>query len=326
MKVSVRNLENCDTFVAIEMVCYGHISVSGLHFHVIGEGVVRLRSQRAERVYDKENYIDFRMRLLGEPGEGPSLLSPGIHSFPFKLGLPLGLPSTFLGKHGWVQYYCKAALREPGGLTHKNQQVFIVMNPIDLNLEPPILAQPARLEVEQRVGVSCVSGGPVFCRVSLDRGGYVPGETIGISATVSNRSKVTMKSTKASLTETIQYMCRGKVLASETRELASVSRGKIRPGEGEEWLNEQMYVPPLPPTNLRGCHLINVLYHVYFVISPKSLDKEIKLQIPIVLATYPLRQEGAPAGAAPSKRGAHYPSTLPIFRPWLDDKAFEVQE
>lgn len=26
--------------------------------------------------------------------------------------------------------------------------------------------------------------------MSLDRGGYVPGETIGISATVSNRSKV----------------------------------------------------------------------------------------------------------------------------------------
>jgi hypothetical protein len=26
------------------------------------------------------------------------LLSPGIHSFPFKLGLPLGLPSTFLGR------------------------------------------------------------------------------------------------------------------------------------------------------------------------------------------------------------------------------------
>lgn len=44
-------------------------SVSGLHFHVVGEGVVRVRSQRAERVYDKENYIDFRMRLLGEPGE-----------------------------------------------------------------------------------------------------------------------------------------------------------------------------------------------------------------------------------------------------------------
>lgn len=171
----------------------------------------------------------FFLILCGTTGQGPVLLSPGIHSFPFKLGLPLGLPSTFLGKHGWVQYYCKAvspsihlllltgdcvcdcalagwwmigirftcrefmqrcfdsrstgghapnskspdplhsiwrpkshfthvyvhkfrffpfsflwvnqqAFREPAGLLHKNQQVFIVMNPIDLNLEPPILA------------------------------------------------------------------------------------------------------------------------------------------------------------------------------------------
>ncbi len=37
------------------------------------------------------------------PGGESVLLSSGIHSFPFKLGLPLGLPSTFLGKHGWVR-------------------------------------------------------------------------------------------------------------------------------------------------------------------------------------------------------------------------------
>jgi hypothetical protein len=46
----------------------------------------------------------------------------------------------FVGKHGWVQYFCKTALREATGLSHKNQQVFIVMNPIDLNMEPAILA------------------------------------------------------------------------------------------------------------------------------------------------------------------------------------------
>lgn len=43
--------------------------MAGLHFHVVGEGVVRVRTPRQERVYDKENYIDFRMRLLGEPGK-----------------------------------------------------------------------------------------------------------------------------------------------------------------------------------------------------------------------------------------------------------------
>ena len=39
-----------------------------------------------------------------------------------------------------MQYFCKTALREATGLSHKNQQVFIVMNPIDLNMEPAILA------------------------------------------------------------------------------------------------------------------------------------------------------------------------------------------
>jgi hypothetical protein len=40
---------------------------SGLFFHVVGEGVVNL-SRKAENITDKENYIDFRLRLLGEPG------------------------------------------------------------------------------------------------------------------------------------------------------------------------------------------------------------------------------------------------------------------
>ena len=34
-----------------------------------------------------------------------------------------------------VQYFCKIALKDSTSTIHKNQQVFIVMNPIDLNLE-----------------------------------------------------------------------------------------------------------------------------------------------------------------------------------------------
>lgn len=289
----------------------------GLHFHVVGEGVVQLPNRRQDRSYERENYIDFRMRLLGEPGQPPVVLSPGIHSFPFKLGLPLGLPSTFLGKHGWVQYYCKAALREPNGLTHKNQQVFIVMNSIDLNLEPNVLAEPFRCDMEHKFGISCLKSGSVFCRVILDHGGYVPGETILISAIIRNRSKIHMKSTKASLRETIQYMVKNKIEFSETRELANVRKGKILSGETDEWRQEELYIPPLPPTNLRGCHIISVQYDVYFIIEPKGLEKEVKIQLPILLATYPFRDEDS----EPRKEGTHYPTTLPIFRPWLEEKS-----
>ncbi|XP_037801113.1 arrestin domain-containing protein 4 isoform X2 [Penaeus vannamei] len=295
-------------------------SVLGVYFHVVGEGVVRVSDRRQQTYTDKENYIDFRMRLLGEPGQGPILLSPGIHSFPFKLGLPLGLPSTFLGKHGWVQYYCKAALREPNGLTHKNQQVFIVMNPIDLNLEPSILAQPFHCEIEHMLGMTCMTQGPVSCRVRLDRGGYVPGETISIWARVHNQSRVTIKKTRACLTETIQYISKNKVVQTETRELSSVSRGKIKSNDTDDWKYEQLYVPPLPPTNLRGCHLIRIQYDVFFIIEPNNLEKDIKLQLPIMMATYPYRNTD---GTLKKKKGAQYPSNLPIFRPWLEEKTFE---
>lgn len=40
--------------------------------------------------------------------ENTIILPSGIHSFPFKLGLPTGIPSTFVGKHGWVcSNFCK---------------------------------------------------------------------------------------------------------------------------------------------------------------------------------------------------------------------------
>lgn len=296
--------------------------VHGLFFHVVGEGVVNLsRRANQETVSDKENYIDFRLRLLGEPGSEAVLLSSGIHSFPFKLGLPLGLPSTFLGKHGWVQYFCKAALREESGLTHKNQQVFIIMNPIDLNLEPPILAQPFHCEIEHKIGLTCVTSGPVTCRVRLDRGGYVPGEAISIWATITNNSKVAIKYTRASLTETIQYITKAKVMETETRELSSVSRGKIRSGATDDWKNEKLFVPPLPPTNLRGCHMIRIQYDVFFIVSPSNLEKAIKLQLPIMLATYPFRNEDGTLRKKGTK--ISYPSHLPIFRPWLDEKTFQ---
>lgn len=68
--------------------------------------------------------------------------------------------------------------------------------------------------------------------------------------------------------QTIQYITRSKIIETETRELSSVSRGKIKPTETDDWKNEKLFVPPLPPTNLRGCHIIRIQYDVF--VSSKS--------------------------------------------------------
>ncbi|KAJ6219998.1 hypothetical protein RDWZM_005810 [Blomia tropicalis] len=311
--------------------------ILGLFFHIIGEGVVRLVGSGGIVTSDKENYIDFRMRLLGDNLTRVDtqstlnlnqsmtrllVLSAGVHTFPFRLGLPQGLPSTFLGNHGWVQYYCRSELREPNGLVHKNQQVFIVMNPIDLNLEPTLLSQPFHSETEEKLGFLCFSSGKIICRVRLDRGGYVPGESISISAHIYNNCSNSVKKTCALLTETVQYTSKNRIIQSEMRELASLEKGKIEPNSDFQWRNELLYIPPIPPTNLRGCNLIRIQYDVYFLVIPKGAHKTIKLQLPVMMATYPLRNSD---GTLQRRKGTYYPSTLPMMRPWMNNHEGKIK-
>lgn len=50
------------------------------------------------------------------------------------------------------------------------------------------------------------------------------------------------------------------------------------------------------------------------------MEKDVKLQLPIMMGTYPFRTEN---GSFDGKLGTHYPSTLPILRPWLEEKTFK---
>lgn len=87
--------------------------------------------------------------------------------------------------------------------------------------------QPIFCELIKKVGTFCSKKGTVICRVRLDRGGYVPGESIMINARVENHSRITLKSAKATLNETIKYLCDGKIIHTEHKELASLERGKF---------------------------------------------------------------------------------------------------
>lgn len=80
-------------------------------------------------------------------------------------------------------------------------------------------------------------------------------------------------------------MARGKVVQMEKRELAVLARGKIRPGERDEWDNEQLYILPLPPTNLRGCHLIRINYDVFVSQNIILLDNIVKFVLIVYSGT-----------------------------------------
>ena len=58
---------------------------------------------------------------------------------------------------------------------------------IFLHLNPE--QQPCQMSKDHNVGCLCCASGPIHVTVYTDRGGYCPGEAIGVSAVINNHSK-----------------------------------------------------------------------------------------------------------------------------------------
>lgn len=72
----------------------------GLYFHIIGEGVVRFSSSTKGKVLasDKENYIDFRMRLLGDGPVAKAGKSPDRAGNSFQPCSPIKMNMVIIGQ------------------------------------------------------------------------------------------------------------------------------------------------------------------------------------------------------------------------------------
>lgn len=59
-----------------------------------------------------------------------------------------------------------------------------------------------------------------------------------------------------------------------------------------------------------------------FLVIPKGAHKTIKLQLPVMMATYPLRNSD---GTLQRRKGTYYPSTLPMMRPWMNNHEGKIK-
>lgn len=66
-----------------------------------------------------------------------------------------------------------------------------------------------------------------------------------------------------------------------------------------------------------------MLTNIQFEILTKGTKKPIKLQLPIVMATYPVRNSD---GTLKRRKGATYPNNLPILRPWMSSGLQKQQQ
>ncbi|XP_063233011.1 arrestin domain-containing protein 3-like [Bacillus rossius redtenbacheri] len=254
----------------------------------------------------QEQYFENKFNLLGG-GTGETIIPEGENTYPFVTHLPPNLPPSFEGEFGFIRYTVKAILDRPWKFDQEVKAAFTVITPLDLNTHATA-KNPVKLEAEKFLCCLCCKSGPISLVLSLPASGYVPGQDIPFIIEVDNNSNTVIDSVDCVLRKKLQFhvsspsreVKRDKITLNELK-LDSVAEG------GSKVWSEAFKLPPLPPSNLTGCNIIDLDYDLQVIAVISGLHNDLEVTTPIIVGTVPL--------VAFHEAGVR-PPTAPIVTGW----------
>ncbi|CAL1533646.1 unnamed protein product [Lymnaea stagnalis] len=237
-----------------------------------------------------EKYFDQDVLLFGMwSGQGSDTkeLQVGRHTFPFQFQLPHGLPSSFEAHIGHVRYTVKSTIDKPWKFDHKTKRVFTVISVLDLNIQPNTMSRLQGTK-QKHLCCLCCKSGPIEATFHIDRTGYVPGEAIQLYAEISNGASRRMDKSYVDLKMVTTFRATTKSRTT-TAEVARVTRPGIAGHSEDSWTGEQLVIPPLPPSFLVGCNIIDIHYILQLNVDPSGPALDLEIPLEIIIGTIPLR-------------------------------------
>lgn len=117
------------------------------------------------------------------------MIPAGKNNYPFEVTLPAGVPSSFEGEHGNVNYYLEASLKRTGGQDVVETIKINVKGVLDLNSNHDAQVDRPEVAAEKHLCCFCCKTGPIgFHFRILGKSGVVAGEKIPFSAEAYNMS------------------------------------------------------------------------------------------------------------------------------------------
>ncbi|XP_022106786.1 arrestin domain-containing protein 3-like [Acanthaster planci] len=257
----------------------------------------------------KESYFDNYVVVFGRGKYQYEMkglhLPSGRNSFPFQFQLPMTpLPSPFEGKYGYIRYRAKATvslIRIFSNKDYKCEKLFSMTGPtLDLNQHPNTQSEVQhREEIVACCGCGCSPESIITA--GLPKKGFVPGEGIYVIVHVDNQDGDETRMFTAALFQYITYRSKGytKTKKYSLRELhlrVACPKGRVT-----DFNVGPLTVPPVPPSGLPGCNIIDIDYYV------KIESSGFYAKLNVIIGTVPHRTVTRPPTAvasAPSANGA----------------------
>ncbi|KAG7204887.1 hypothetical protein KM043_005285 [Ampulex compressa] len=213
-----------------------------------------------QTVTGDEQYFETKYYLVGSPAGGEIDIQSGEHKFPFTYTLPTHLPSSFESDFGHIRYTVKAVLDRPWKFDQEVKRLFTVVSPFDLNQEPRA-KESVQQEMSKTFCCLCCGTPPLTVNYSLPVRGYVPGQGIPVKINVENLSGVTVDAVKLILCKVVTFRATTPRMDTKTEEIvvSQVSKGPVE-GSGNADYEQVLDIPPVPPSNLPNCTIIELEY------------------------------------------------------------------
>jgi hypothetical protein len=231
---------------------------------------------------NEEEYFNCKIILIGN-----AKISAGHHSFPFNFTLPIGLPSSYVGRAGQVMYQLKVKIKRQNSRKYKKTIPFTVNGILDLNIEPG-----ANLALEQRKhkNLCCLfcKSGPVGFVLKSPKKGFVPGEILRFQVEMNNQSRRKVRKSTVTLIQNIYFHARGKTLR-DSRIICKQDGPGVERGDSEFWMGNTLQIPAIPPTRLANCRIIDIQYFLQFEMDLSGPSINLRGEVPIIVGTIPFR-------------------------------------
>lgn len=251
----------------------------------------------------KEVYFDITVAVFGDGGGDHPIHPAGRYQYPVQFQLPLKLlPSSFEGAWGQVRYWLRGIIDKPWQFDHHCKRAFTVLSILDLNIQPNIL-EMQRGQAEKMLCCLCCASGPITAQFSIDRRGYVPGEFLVVNGEVINNSRRRMCSSKVEIKMITRFHATSKSRTSSSV-VTSLKKGEIKAGDTEVWSGELLHIPPLPPSALMYCRIIDIEYQITMVVDPAGPALDLEVPLEVIIGTVPLRNVNAIYSSAPPSNPA----------------------
>ncbi|XP_076628675.1 arrestin domain-containing protein 3 isoform X2 [Colletes latitarsis] len=271
-------------------------NIKGMYLIANGEARVRWTetdtdsdNNSCENSYtNSENYFKFKFTILKTTNDNTRVqITAGHHEYPFEFQLPHNIPTSFEHRYGHIRYTVKAVIDRPWKFNHECKIAFSVVSNLDLNTY-----QDKCLGIDDEACTNfyrccCITTGSLNVHFKVPSSGYVPGESLVLTINYTNLSNsVVITGITMKLEQKLKFHAISAKTKHEYSEISSVKYSGPFSNIGLTTLD--LRIPPIPPSNLEYCRIINLNYKLKVLVHVSGAHFKFVRSYPLLIGTIPL--------------------------------------